>query len=200
MTQHTNPTRKVTTMPPADPDDQQQTIYDARNAARRAALALAVDSGAQVIQRPLHPGTQSAVRDVEPLAGLAAACQIEFGARHAARAYIRQAREAGHGWDTIGTALSQVLGAGGQQAGESTGEAAFSYAAGSPDTDSARRYGRSFTWTCRTCDGLILDQGLCNGPSDDERGHAARCTRLAATIAASDAEAAIREAEREAGQ
>jgi hypothetical protein len=71
---------------------------------------------------------------------------------------------------------------------ESIADAAFTYAAGSPDTDFARRYGRSVFWNCKSCDKLIADHGLCNGPTDDERGHADNCPRLAATIARWDAE------------
>ena len=61
-------------------------------------------------------------------------------------------------------------------------------------------YGPSFAWTCGSCDGLISDRGLCNGPADDERGHADGCTRLAATIAAWDAESAALDTAWEAGQ
>jgi hypothetical protein len=49
-------------------------------------------------------------------------------------------------------------------------------------------YGRSFGWTCRSCDKAISDRGPCNGPADDEHGHARNCTRLAATIADWDAQ------------
>ena len=64
-------------------------------------------------------------------------------------------------------------------AGDTIAEAAYSYTAGSPDTETARRYGRSFSWTCGSCEALISDHGLCNGPADDERGHADDCARLA---------------------
>jgi hypothetical protein len=67
-------------------------------------------------------------------------------------------------------------------------EAAYSYAAGRPDTDTALRYGRSFVWTCRSCEHAINDRGLCDGPADDEHGHADTCARLSATVAAWDAQ------------
>lgn len=67
-------------------------------------------------------------------------------------------------------------------------EAAYTYAAGSPDSDYARSYGRSFTWTCPSCDGAIRDRGLLAGPADDEEGHGRDCTRLAAAAAAWDAQ------------
>jgi hypothetical protein len=47
---------------------------------------------------------------------------------------------------------------------------------------------------------VISDHGLISGPVDDERGHAENCPRLAATIAAWDAEWDAVEADWEAGQ
>jgi hypothetical protein len=46
----------------------------------------------------------------------------------------------------------------------------------------------SVTWTCGSCDELISDHGLCNGPADDEVDRAENCPRLAVTVAAWDAE------------
>ena len=98
------------------------------------------------------------------------------------------AREDGHSWHDIGTALDLTPGADADQAGESIAEAAYTYAAGHPDSETAWRYGRSFAWTCQSCDAVISDRGLCNGPADDERGHSDDCPRLAVTVAAWDAE------------
>jgi hypothetical protein len=67
-------------------------------------------------------------------------------------------------------------------------EAACSYATVRPDTESAVWYARSFAWTCTACDHVVSDRGLCNRPADDESGHGRDCARLAATIAAWDAE------------
>jgi hypothetical protein len=67
-------------------------------------------------------------------------------------------------------------------------EAAYTYAAGSPYTGTAARYGRSFTWHCRSCDQAISDRGLIAGPTDDEVGHTDDCSRLATAIAAWNAE------------
>ena len=174
--------------PQASPTDREQMIRAARDAARRAAFSLARDSGAQIITRPTYPRAVTTVRDVEPLAGLASSREVELAARHTARSYIRDAREAGHSWHDIGTAMGIVPGGDADQAGETIAEAAYTYAAGQPDTDTARRYGRSFIWTCRSCDHVIGDRGLANGPADDEHGHAESCLRLAATVAAWDAE------------
>ncbi len=187
-------------VPEMSREAREKAVSAARRAARRAAIDLARDEGAQVISRPAFRGAQATIQDVEPLAGLRAAREVELGARHGARNYIRDAREAGNTWQDIGTALDLTPGGEAGLAGGTTAEAAYSYAAGSPDTETARRYGRSFSWRCGSCEGLISDHGLCDGPADDERGHADDCARLAATIAAWDAESAAFDAEWEAGQ
>jgi hypothetical protein len=127
------------------------------------------------------------VRDLEPLTGARAARDIELAARRAARDHIRAAREAGHGWDQIGHALGLAPGADADQAGLTVAEAAYTYAAGHPHTDTAIRYGRSFLWRCRSCDQAVSDRGLIAGPAEDELGHATDCRRLAAAIAEWDA-------------
>ncbi|HEX2318943.1 MAG TPA: hypothetical protein VHJ18_08160 [Streptosporangiaceae bacterium] len=113
-----------------------------------------------------------------------------------ARDYIRLAREAGHDWDQIGRVLGLDRGA---DAEASPGDAAYTYAAGRPDTEAPWR-ARTFTWKCRSCDQIILDHGLVQGPADDELGHAGDCARHAAAIAAWDAEAERWDTGWEAGQ
>lgn len=186
--------------PDENPADRAKAISAARNAARRAAITLARDAGAPLSSRPFFPGAETTVQDVEPLTGMRAAREVELGARHTAHGYIRDAREAGHDWHQIGTALGLAPGADADQVGQTIGEAAYTYAAGRPDTETARHYGRSFAWSCTSCDHVVSDQGLCNGPAEDERGHGEGCSRLAATVAAADAEWAAAEAEWEAGQ
>ncbi len=159
----------------------------ASDAARRAIIGLARDRGAEFITRQAYRGSDMAIRDLQPLAGARAARDVELGARHAAREYMRQAREAGHSWDQIGHALGMSPDAAADQAGLTAAEAAYSYAAGSSHTDTAVRYGRSFLWRCRSCDQAISDRGLIAGPADDEPGHAEDCSRLAAAIAERDA-------------
>lgn len=83
--------------------------------------------------------------------------------------------------------------------GGSPGEAAYTYAAGRPDTEAPCRP-RTFTWRCRSCEQVVLDHGAVQGPAGDELGHAPRCARDAAAIAAWNAEAAQWEADWEAGQ
>lgn len=181
-------------------DDPREQRRVASNLARRAMLDLASAVGAQIVTRPAFRGSHATVRDIEPLAGLAASRQLEVAAREHAAGYVRAAREAGHSWQDIGNALGLIPGGDAQQAGETVAEAAFTYAAGHPDTETARRYGRSVTWRCGSCDKVIIDHGLCNGPAGDERGHAQNCPRLAATIAAWDAGWDAIEADWEAGQ
>jgi hypothetical protein len=161
---------------------------------------MALKAGARIVTRPLFPGASAQERDVDPVAGLAASRWLEVAARQHSRDYIRAAREAGHSWHDIGIALNLVPDSDTQRAGQTAGEAAFDYAAGDPDREHARRYGRSVTWTCGSCDHAISDHGLCNGPADDERGHADNCPRFAAAIATHDAECKAFDAEWEAGR
>jgi hypothetical protein len=153
----------------------------ATHTARRAIISLARDRGAELTSRPIVPGSGLTIRDPPPLDGARAARDIELGARHAARDYIRAARESGHTWDQIGHALG--LAPDTNRTEESVAEAAYTYTAGSPRTDTAIRYGRSFLWRCRSCDQAISDRGLIAGPADNEPGHAGDCPRLAAAIA-----------------
>jgi hypothetical protein len=84
---------------------------------RWAVTGLARDRGAQLITREAYRGSGLTVRDLDPLTGARAARDIELGARHAARDYIRQAREAGHSWEQIGQALGITANAGAGQPG-----------------------------------------------------------------------------------
>jgi hypothetical protein len=165
-----------------DPDARAQ----ASAAAHRAITGLATGRGAEFITRPACPGSDLTVRDFEPLTGARAARDIELATRRAAREYIRQAREAGHGWDQIGHALGLARSADADQAGLTAAEAAYTYAAGSPETEAPWRP-RSFLWRCRSCDQAISDRGLIAGPADNELGHAGNCGRLAAAVAEWDA-------------
>ena len=172
----------------------------AREAVRADAFRLARDSGSQIITRRMFSDRpEPTVRDVEPLAGAQAARDLEHASRRTARDYVRQARETGHEWDQIGDALGLQAGRDADQQGASPADAAYTYAAGRPDTEAPWR-ARSFAWKCRSCDELILDHGPIQGPADDELGHADDCPRHAAAIAAWNAEAERWDAEWEAGQ
>jgi hypothetical protein len=165
-----------------NPRNSRDNMRAAHDQARAAAERIALGSGAQIIRRPIFPGAQASVRDVEPLAGARAARKIELGARAAALGYIRAAREAGHGWDQIGQALGMIPGGDAGQAGMTAAEAAYTYAAGRPDTE-APWQPRFFGWHCRSCDQAISDRGQIAGPAGDEQGHAEHCPRLAAEVA-----------------
>ena len=173
--------------PASGPGERETRLAAIRDHARRAVAGLARDRGAEFTTREASRGSGLTVRDLEPLTGARTARDIELGARHAARDYIRQAREAGRTWDQIGRALGVAPGADADQAGLTVAEAAYTYAAGSPDTDTAIRYGRSFLWRCRSCDQAISDRGQIAGPADDEIGHTSGCPRQAAAIADWDA-------------
>jgi hypothetical protein len=160
----------------SNPDPGYAARTEARNAARRLALA----NGARTITRPLYPGASTTTRDVEPVPGLRAARDLEYAARRLTLDYVRQARETGYSWHHIGVALG--LKPGGDYAGETIAEAAFTYAAGPIDPHHALTYGRTVSWTCTTCGNSISDHGLTSGPADDEHGHDPDCQRLARTI------------------
>jgi hypothetical protein len=151
-------------------------------AVHRAVIGLARDRGFEFTPRETPRGSGMTVRDLEALTGARAARDIELAARRATRDYIGQAREAGHGWDQIGHALGVVPNADADQAGLTVAEATYSYAAGSPYTDTAIRYGRSFVWRCLACDQAISDRGPIAGPADNELGHAEGCGRLAIAV------------------
>jgi hypothetical protein len=168
----------------AEPETSPEQRRDAaREAAHRETFRLARDSGAAIVTRPMFPGdNEPTVRDVEPLAGAQAARDLELAARRTARDYIRQAREAGHSWDQVGQALGLTPNADADQAGPAVADAAYTYAVGRPDTDTAIRYCRSFVWRCQSCDQAVSDRGLIAGPADNEIGHGEACPRQAAAI------------------
>jgi hypothetical protein len=168
-------------------DERTRQFAAIRDHALQAVIGLARCRGVEFTTRNAYRGSDTAGRDLEPLDGARAARDIELGARHAARDYIRQAREAGHSWDQIGHALGITPNADTDQTGLSVAEAAYTYAAGNPHTDTAVQYGRSFVWRCRSCDQAIGDRGLIAGPADDEPGHTDNCLRLAADISEWDA-------------
>lgn len=176
-------------MPPPHPGphrDNREAVTAARGHARQAVIVLARDRGAQPATRPSGTGQAASVPDVAPLDGARAARDIELAARHTAREHIRAAREAGHTWQQIGYALGVTPGGDASQAGESVAEAAYTYAAGPPGSDTWWQP-RSLLWRCASCGQVISDHGPIQGPAEDEQGHAEGCPRLAAAAAVWDA-------------
>jgi hypothetical protein len=106
------------TEPQTPTPDTRQRHADARRTARREAFRLARQAGAPLVDRPIvRSGTEPAAYAVEPIAGARAARGLELAARSIARDYLRQAREAGHGWEQIGQDLA--LGPGGDRGHDS---------------------------------------------------------------------------------
>src|SRR5215470_20044364 len=129
------------TEPEPNTENLGQRRRAARDTARRDAFQLARSTGASTVMRPMFRGeNEPTVRDVEPLAGARAARDLELAARGTARDYIRQAREAGHGWDQIGQALGLGPESSPGQDGATAADAAYDYAAGPPDTHAPWRH------------------------------------------------------------
>jgi hypothetical protein len=161
----------------------------ARDEARRytdtAVLAMAREAGAEVGERPIWPGKTFTVRDVAPEAGIRFAVVLAGTARHKLHSYIKQARQDGLTWQQIGHALRLERTA--EERGASLAEVAFEYAT---DAGRAGPFDElSFGWTCPSCQQVVSDHGPYNGhPADCEPGHAEGCQRLAAAVAAYEAE------------
>lgn len=161
----------------------------ARQWTRRALLDIVRQSGGHIVTQPMfrdRPDLDMTTSDAEPMAGVRAARHLEHAALALARGYVRQAREDGRTWHEIGAALDLGVSAG--HCGISLAEAAYDDAAGEPGSEYARRYGRTFAWTCPACLATVSDRGPCSGPADDEQGHADGCLRLADTITKWEAE------------
>jgi hypothetical protein len=170
-------------MPATQPGGYTRYVDQARHAARRAAIDLATRHGARQVTRLAREGAAPAGRDVEPVAGLLAAREIELAARHVIKDYIRGAREAGYSWRYIGGVLNAAPEDGQGLPGNGATDAAFGYAAGPPDSPA----GRAFSWECGSCQRPVTDRGPGGHPADTERGHAGSCDRLQAAVAAWDA-------------
>jgi hypothetical protein len=159
---------------------------DARGEIRTALHRLVAESGGQMVRRPVFRDRPSAdwMRDEpEPLAGIRAAVALEHEARRAIAESARYAREDGISWEQIGETL---IPAHPRVEGSSRAEAAFARLSWSYD----QWQSPSFNWTCPACLQLIRDYGPGIGghPSEIEEGHAESCERLAATVAAWNAQ------------
>ncbi len=115
-------------------------------------------------------------------AGVRAAKELERASRTITTDYIREAREAGHSWIGIGRALGAEPGPATRDPHHDIADAAFRYATReAPET--ARIYGRPFTWNCVSCDSIVADYGTLYGPNLDEEGHAGGCSRHIQAVA-----------------
>jgi len=150
----------------------------ARRLARGVARKVAVEDGSAVVTRPLYPGSETEISDVEPLAGFRAAYDLELGARHIAQSYLRAAREAGATWHDISKTMGASVSKDAERAGFSAAELAYQYAVQPADPDDMS-CDLSFKWNCETCHGLVYDDGPYGSPAVSELGHANDCSRFA---------------------
>jgi hypothetical protein len=163
--------------------------------ARASVLRLAEAEGAQIRERPVWPGSISTTRYAEPLAGLRATQTVQHAAGRVAGDYVKHARVEGIGWREIGEALG--LAGDGERTAYDLAVAAYEHMTGEPDLFRER----SFHYTCLACEQGISDRGPYEShPEDNERGHGEGCTRLAAAVAAWQAQRDAEDAEWEAGR
>ena len=145
---------------------------------------IAQAGGAEIRERPLFPGAIPVSRYAEPLAGIKAAEILADTAARIRREYTERARAEGITWRQIGEALGLDQGADGKS-GYDLGVAAFEHFEGEPDL----WYQSNFHYHCASCGEWITDRGPHNShPEDNESGHAEDCARLAAELAAWQAE------------
>ena len=139
-------------------------------------LVREIHGDAAVERRARYDGDQSPELVPTPLAGLWAANRLARRATGEVATHARRAREAGHSWDQIGCALRLKPDGGGSVAG-----AAYERFAGHPTSWSL--HDPSFVWRCPAYDRAISDRGPYDRhPDDNQPGHAADCSRLAAEL------------------
>jgi hypothetical protein len=150
---------------------------------RRHVQAMATVAGAPTIERPAWPGSLSATTYAEPLAGLREAVTLRGSAEQVIEDYARYARVEGVSWREIGEALG--LGEEAKERQGSVAELAYEHLVGVPDLRSPV----TMYWTCPACGQNVTDRGPYNNhPADNEHGHAEDCSRMAAAVAAWQAE------------
>ncbi len=166
-----------------DPAAARDAASDAYYAARASVLRAAEAQGAEVRERPIWPGAHSTERYAEPLAGIRTSLVLQHAAQRVTGDYVRYARQDGASWRQVGEALG--LAADGQRTGYDLAVAAYENVTGEPEPSREA----SFYWRCPACEQEVSDRGPYeNHPEDNEHGHADSCPRLAADIAAWQAE------------
>ena len=131
--------------------------------------------GVKVVRRPVIRGDSAlgTTPQPEPLAGIHAATTLRHAASRAVAECARYAREDGKTWTEIGAAMEPAHGE----------DSAFLAVA------SQMGRGPTFAWPCPACGQTVIDYGPEAGsPEDQETGHGQGCTRLAAVIAAWNAQ------------
>ncbi len=148
---------------------------------RRHVQAMATAAGAPAIERPAWPGSLSTTTYAEPLAGLREAVSLRSSAERVIEDYAKYARVEGVSWREIGEALGLAA----DEAGRSVAELAYEQVVGQPDLWSQV----NMYWTCPACGQNVTDRGPYDShPLDNEHGHAEDCSRMAAAVAACQAE------------
>jgi hypothetical protein len=95
--------------------------------------------------------------------------------------YAKYARVEGASWQEIGEALRLAA----DEAGRSVAELAYEQIVGVPDLWSQT----SMYWSCPACGRNVTDRGPYDShPLDNEHGHSEDCSRMAAAVAAWQAE------------
>ncbi len=158
----------------------------AREWVRRALAGVGQATGAPVMRRETWRGSGHTADTVAARQAVGILRAIEMATRGRAREEIAYARAAGMSWQQVGEALG-LTDADRDGVWRTAAEAAFDYAA-PPDSHWARTYGPSIRWDCPSCGARITDRGPYSGPADAEQGHGHGCQRLAATVAAWEAQ------------
>jgi hypothetical protein len=116
----------------------------------------------------------------DPLEALTVLGHLRAAIAQPERAAARRAREDGQSWHAIGEALGFADDPGPGMT--SIADRAFLALA------DRLADGPSLAWSCSACGGLVRDRGPAIPLLDAERGHAEGCARLAAAMAAWDAQ------------
>jgi hypothetical protein len=163
----------------------QAAQQEAGRAVDTAVLRIARAAQAGIYQRrPCGPDSALTVEYAEPFAGIRYALMVRDAAQQKVREYIKYARQEGLTWVQVGEALNLRPLA--EEPDAWIAELAFDYAS---EAERGRPFETlTFPRRCPVCGGLIMDRGPSGGhPEDDEPGHRAGCTRLAALVAEHDA-------------
>jgi hypothetical protein len=169
-------------------DERQHAVTDAASGAywhmKADVIKMAEAGGAEIRERPMFPGSFSIERYAEPLAGIRAAVTLVSTAERIKHENTQRAREAGIIWQQIGEALGLADGDD-AKSGYDLGVAAFEHMTGEPDI----WHQPNFYFRCPSCGAYITDRGPYEShPEDNEHRHAEGCSRMAAMVAAWQAE------------
>ncbi len=165
----------------AQHDTQRPTIgQEAGRAVSAAVVRITRETGTEIRSRKAWPDAYFDTQYPEPAAGIRIALALKSAATQQVRDAVKYAREEGLTWVQIGEALGLAEVA--EERGAWIADLAFDYYA----VGDVSGWGTpSLPWRCFNCGELISDRGPSGGhPEDDEPGHKAGCTRLAALVAA----------------